>query len=87
MGKNKTPIKNDWRYQKQERYLKDLVFSRLQYNPAGDNDHDHCVFCSKKFSLIINGSLTEGWTDEKRYHWICNDCFQDFAKDLGLKSH
>lgn len=78
-------IKNDWRYQEQERYLNKLTFSKTNYNPSENNDHDHCEFCSEKFSNNIPGSLKVGWTDKMSYHWICISCFEDFADKLNLK--
>jgi len=50
-------IKTDWRYQNQEEYLNELEFKLCDYIPKQGNDHDHCEFCSSKFSNILPGSL------------------------------
>jgi chromosomal replication initiation ATPase DnaA len=77
--------KDDWRYQGQEKYLRELKFSYSEYITISENDHDHCEFCANKFSNTISDALKEGWTDDTKYRWICDDCFQDFEHEIGLK--
>lgn len=77
-------IKNDWRYQNQDKYLQGLKFIFIPYKSKDENDHDHCEFCGGKFSSVISGAFNEGWTDENQYRWICNKCFQDFEVELKL---
>ncbi|MCP4022699.1 MAG: hypothetical protein GY729_12720 [Desulfobacteraceae bacterium] len=76
-------IKNDWRLQGQEKYLKGNTLYFKKYTIQRENwDHDHCEFCSKKFSVFKDsGDLTEGYTTKDKYRWICKVCFKDF-KDL-----
>lgn len=64
--------KNDWRFQGQEKYLlsKTLVYKKY-CNKTTTSDHDHCEFCSEKFSTAISDTLTEGYTTTNDYHWIC----------------
>lgn len=69
----------DWRLRGQERYLKGVKLDKSSYSPYRENwDHDHCEFCNATFSLKIEGSETEGWSTENRYHWVCNECYNDF---------
>lgn len=82
---DKVDITNDWRYTNQERYLTGLEFSKMTYGLGKDNTHDHCEFCFEKFSLVFPGALKEGWTDDAKYRWVCDNCFNDFADKLGLK--
>lgn len=44
---------------------------------AKDWDHDHCEFCMAKFSENPE-NLHEGYTTTDSYHWICEECYQDF---------
>lgn len=73
----------EWRLQGQEKYL---LGKALFYKKYADNltttDHDHCEFCSKKFSVIIHDCLTEGYTTFDNYHWICENCYRDFKNDF-----
>ena len=81
----KTNIKNDWRYQHQDVYLKGLRFTLVDYETMSENDHDHCEFCGEKFSIVITEALKKGYTDDSRYRWICEKCFHDFELELELK--
>jgi hypothetical protein len=45
-------------------------------------DHDHCEFCSAKFSMM-DADLHEGYVTEDGYRWICEPCFLDFAESFG----
>ncbi len=75
--------KNDWRLQGQEKYLKGMILYFEKYKMLRkDWDHDHCEFCSKKFSEVNEpANLTQGYTTEDHYRWICETCYNDF-KDL-----
>ena len=75
--------KNDWRLQGQEKYLfgKSLLFTNYSDRKT-TTDHDHCEFCSNKFSNTIPGCLTKGYTTTDAYHWICENCFIDFKNDF-----
>ena len=74
-------MKGDWRLQGQEKYLKGVTLERKKYVKYRDGwEHDHCEFCSAKFSLE-KGDLHEGYATEDNYRWICDTCFNDF-KDL-----
>ncbi len=77
-------IKNDWRYQNQDKYLQGLKILFIPYKSKAENDHDHYEFCWGEFSSVILGAFNEGWTDENQYSWICNKCFQDFEVKLKL---
>jgi len=71
----------DWRLQGQENYLfgKSLVFKNYTDRKT-TTDHDHCEFCSVKFSEIIADSLYSGYTTVDEYHWICKKCYSDFKE-------
>ncbi len=73
----------DWRLQGQEKYLKEKILTKKQYHPYSKEwDHDHCEFCGRKFSLNL-GDLHEGYTTLDHYHWICEECFNDFKNDFA----
>ncbi len=71
--------KNDWRFQGQDKYLMNvqLMFSKFDNSVR---DHNHCDFCSEKFSELEE-DLHEGYCTLDKYHWICEKCFNDF-KDM-----
>jgi hypothetical protein len=56
---------------RQEAYLKGVKLL------SATRDHNHCEFCGSRFSLRP-GDLSEGYTTENQYRWICTLCFQDF---------
>jgi len=77
------PEKDDWRRQGQERFLKDARLSHRAYRPYRAGwDHDHCEFCGAKLSLAPDG-IREGYCTEDGYHWVCEDCFQDFKEEFA----
>ena len=70
---------NDWRLQGQEKYLKDAVLQKKKYESYRNGwDHDHCEFCSAKFTEDILDTLHIGYVTNKNYHWICEDCYEEF---------
>ena len=74
---------SDWRLQGQEKFLKGVKLIRQVYRPDRPGwEHDHCEFCSRKFSLA-EGDLHEGYATSDRYHWICERCYQDFKEGFG----
>ena len=83
-GINNMIEKDDCRLMGQEKYLagKELFFVP-DYRPFSKTwEHEHCVFCTAKISSY-KGDIHQGYctADEKRPHWICKDCFEDF-KDM-----
>jgi hypothetical protein len=71
---------NDWRLMGQERYLSGKTLRWMAYSaPRPDWDHDHCEFCRKKFGDFPD-ALSEGWTTEDQYYWVCGDCCDDFRE-------
>jgi hypothetical protein len=71
----------DWRLNGQERYLKNKKIKHIEYkNQVKYSDHEHCEFCMEKISNYSD-SLHEGYCTEDEYHWICENCYNDF-KDL-----
>jgi hypothetical protein len=70
---------DDWRLQGQEKYLLGATLYFKKYKDRiTTTDHDHCEFCFKKFSDEIPDALTEGYTTQQDYRWICQECYQDF---------
>ena len=55
--------KNDWRLQGQEKYLlgKALIFKKYADRKT-TTDHDHCEFCSDKFSNTVPDCQIQGYT-------------------------
>ena len=78
------PAANDWRLQGQERYLKGVTLHWRQVSAASRSDHEHCEFCGAKF-MAEAGYLTEGFTTEDNYRWICLPCFEDFRGQFEWK--
>ncbi|MCB9092977.1 MAG: hypothetical protein H6620_10505 [Halobacteriovoraceae bacterium] len=75
---------SDWRLQGQEKYLKGVILELSSYKPSHkDSDHDHCEFCSAKFSEVIMGALKEGYKTQDGYRWICSSCFEDFKNTFN----
>jgi len=76
--------KNDWRLMNQETYLKSVTLYHRKYrqNALKPNwNHDHCAFCSAKFSLASSPELLkEGYATENDNHWICTQCYHDFKE-------
>ena len=71
----------DWRLQGQEKYLLAKTFVIKRYaDRKTTTDHDHCEFCSAKFSETIPECLRSGYTTTNDYHWICDKCFTDFKE-------
>ena len=69
---------SDWRLQGQERYLANAALRHERYHaPSAAWDHDHCEFCSRKFSEA-SGDLNAGYVTQDGQHWICETCFHDF---------
>ncbi|MDL2283276.1 hypothetical protein LJB94_02020, partial [Odoribacter sp. OttesenSCG-928-G04] len=76
--KYKTSAADDWRRQGQEQYLLEVSLLFRDYYPCRSGwDHDHCEFCGIKFSLNEN-DLNTGYSTEDAYHWICEQCYNDF---------
>jgi hypothetical protein len=78
---------SDWRLHGQEKYLRGKAFVRRIWRETRSGwDHDHCEFCTRKFSdERIPDALHEGWTTRDNYHWICDQCFQDFRQLFAFK--
>jgi hypothetical protein len=75
----------DWRLQGQERFLIGATLSRKKYKKyRSDWEHDHCEFCSKKFSEQPDDT-NEGYVTPDGYHWICDECFADFKDRFKWK--
>ncbi len=75
---------NDWRLQKQEKYLFGVKLSKKKYQKYSENwDHDHCEFCSVKF--IETKSFKEYYATEDNYYWICEPYFNDFKHKFNWK--
>jgi hypothetical protein len=71
-------INSDWRMRGQMKNLKGVRLMRSKWVTLKETwDHDHCAFCNKKF----DASTEElAYCTENYYHWICEDCYQDFKE-------
>lgn len=77
------PAADDWRRQGQERFLSEVKLIARDYRPYRPGwDHDHCEFCGTKFSLQ-KGDLKKGYSTVGGYHWICEQCFNDFKDEFN----
>lgn len=74
---------DDWRRLGQEKYLTGvkLIFQNY-FLYSSEWDHDHCAFCGAKFSMN-EGDLKRGYSTTDSYHWICEECFQDFKDEFN----
>jgi hypothetical protein len=73
---------DDWRRLGQEKHLKNKALDFGKYTPPRpDWDHDHCEYCNAKFSLFP-GDLTEGYSADDKYYWVCAECFADFKDEF-----
>ena len=79
----------DWRLQGQEKYLAGAELCRREYRPysrKSDWDHDHCEFCSAKFTVEdLPDALHDGYCTPDEYRWICVECFEDFKEMFGWR--
>jgi len=77
--------KDDWRRMGQEQGLMGIELQFVErYVPYSEEwEHEHCEFCGTKISQY-DGDLHEGYcsTDEKKSHWICKTCFNDFKEEF-----
>ena len=73
---------SDWRLGGQYQYLVGAVLTRRPYRKYPPNpkwDHDHCEFCSAKFTAQDEpDTLHEGYSTPDEYRWICDACVNDF---------
>ena len=77
---------SDWRLQGQEKYLKDKTLHFIKYSDRKTKtDHDHCEFCSAKFSDNDIDDLHTGFSTLDDYRWICETCFNDFKEIFNFK--
>ena len=71
-------MNNDWRLTNQMNYLYNKTLLHIPYSPYRDGwEHDHCDFCSER----IDKNTGKAYCTEDKYHWICQNCFDDF-KDM-----
>lgn len=76
------PLSDDWRRHGQEKYLKGAKLITRDYHPyKPDWEHDHCAFCGETFSTH-EGDIKQGYSTMNSYHWICNQCFDDFKDEF-----
>lgn len=83
INNHKTNNWDDWRIIGQDNYLKAAQLKRASWKmPKPTWDHDHCSFCRKRFCLHEKcaDAVREGYTTLDEYHWICQECFEDFKK-------
>ena len=74
---NRKDKMEDWRLTNQMDFLYKKVLQKRSFSDFPEKDHEHCSFCWDKFGKGID-MLKNGYCTEDAYHWICEDCFQDF---------
>jgi Pyruvate/2-oxoacid:ferredoxin oxidoreductase delta subunit len=80
--------KDDWRLKRQRRYIEGLTLRWKTFTPyRKEMDSDHCEFCWAKFATKpAPDVLTEGYTTDSYYYWICKNCFEDFKEMFEWKT-
>jgi len=82
-------VDDDWRLHGQEHLQGVTVHRRHYFLWRPDWDHDHCEFCWKTFLLpgapLQPEQVSEGWTTDDEYNWICDACFNDFRERFKWK--
>ena len=74
--------KNDWRLTNQMNYLFQKTLIKKHYQPFHKGwEHEHCEFCETR----IDSSLPFAYATEDDYHWICEECYQDFKEMFQWK--
>ncbi len=67
----------DWRLTNQMDYLFQKKLIKKQYKPFREGwEHDHCEFCGSR----IDTSVPFAYATEDNYHWICEECCDDFKE-------
>lgn len=65
--------------------MKDVELCWARYLPyRAGSDHDHCSFCWRKFAAE-GGDFAEGYRTPDAYHWVCPDCYRDFAPSFAWR--
>ncbi|HSP06495.1 MAG TPA: hypothetical protein VLR94_04920 [Acidobacteriota bacterium] len=79
--------KDDWRLKRQRKYIEGLTLHQEAFVPFRPGmDSDHCEFCWAKFGKkAAPDVLTEGYTTDTHYYWICKNCFEDFREMFGWR--
>ncbi len=93
-------MSGDWRLTNQASYLTGAALVHKPYKAYREGwDHDHCEFCWVKFMdaddlesqpkqedvRTVGYTTTEDHRNGADYHWICADCFADFAQAFGWR--
>ena len=81
-------LSKDWRLTNELNYLKGLNLSFKEYKKHTEGwEHDHCEFCGIKFSedSTLKNSIQKGYSTQDNYHWICENCFNDFKALFAWK--
>jgi hypothetical protein len=77
----------DWRIMGQDKFLQNVTLIHREYRRPRMNpnwDHDHCEFCSARFMVEdYPDVLHRGYATENDYHWICENCFNDFKESFN----
>lgn len=70
---------DDWRLTNQRDYLLKRRLKKCCFADFPQKDHEHCSFCWEKFGHGKD-MLQNGYCTEDNYHWICEECFEDFKE-------
>lgn len=76
---------SDWRLNGQERYLYGVKLKHMNIKDKLNlSDHEHCEFCFEKISNYPN-TLYDAYCTEDEYHWVCDNCYNDFKMRFNWK--
>ena len=67
-----------------KREFKGRKFALKEWQPPKENhnwSHDHCEICNTEIS---NKAEKEGYTDKKRFYWICKSCYTKYKRLLSI---
>ena len=77
---------NDWRLRNQQKYLQGATLLHRPFESYDARDHEHCAFCWAKFMVgDYPDVLHSGYCTPDLYHWVCDQCFHDFAEMFDWK--
>lgn len=76
-------IIDDWRFMGQDKYLEGITLKFCNFD-SKFREHDHCEFCFEKFGDGAE-DLHQGYCSLDNYHWICENCYNDFKDYFNWK--
>lgn len=73
---------SDWRLNGQDKYLKHVCLKHIKFiDKSKKSDHEHCEFCLEEISDYPD-AIKQAYCTDDEYHWICDDCYNDFKSSF-----